>query len=149
MADRLEVIRKVLVAGQPVRPLLAYEQSGPLVQLLASHTTLPTWQAPPTLLAKAIDLELVRAEEKDIPTGSSTSATGPGTAFTPHALVLTRDEHDFVGTCRCGRPVGRAPQGRSVDGLVGLWEQHAAQADPDAAWVDAVTSLHPTSIGAS
>lgn len=148
MADRIEVIRGVLMAGQPVRPLLAYEQSGPLVQLLASHTTLPTWQAPPTLLAKAIDLELSRVEEKDIPTGSTT-AGDPGTTFTPHALILTRDEHDFVGACQCGRPIGRTPLARSVDGLVGLWEQHAAQSDPDAAWTDAVTSLHPTSIGAS
>ncbi|MEU1478939.1 hypothetical protein [Streptomyces sp. NPDC005760] len=148
MADRIEVIRGVLVAGQPVRPLLAYEQSGPLVQLLASHTTLPTWQAPPTLLAEAIARALTQAEEKDIPAGSTT-AGGPGTAFTPHALVLARDEHDFVGTCTCGRAIGRSPQGRSMDGLVGLWEQHAAQADPDATWADALTSLHPTSIGAS
>ncbi|MET7475113.1 hypothetical protein ABZT17_12235 [Streptomyces sp. NPDC005648] len=148
MADRIEVIRSVLVADQPVRPLLAYELRGPLVQLLGSGTTDPTWQAPPTLLAKAISAAWARAEEKDTPAGGNT-AGGPGAPSTPHALVLEAAGLDFRATCRCGRPIGRTPQGRSVDGLVGLWEQHAAQADPDSAWANAVNSLHSTSIGAS
>lgn len=140
--DRVEVIRSVLVADQPVRPLLAYEQSGPLVQLLASHTTLATWQAPPTLLAKAIAKALTRAEEKDIPPA--------GTPSTAHALVLEISGPDYIGACRCGRPIGRTPQSRSLDGLVGVWEQHARETDADTAWAAAVASLpSSSSIGAS
>jgi len=144
---RFEVILRVLRAERPVRPLLAYELQGPLVQLLASHTTDPTWQAPPGMLAAASDQALARAEEKDIPSGSTNA--GEGTAFTPHALVLEADGPDFRATCRCGRPICRTPQGRALDGLVGLWEQHLAQADPDGAWARAVASLPAHPIGAS
>ncbi|MFR0354118.1 hypothetical protein [Streptomyces sediminimaris] len=142
------MIERVLRSAQPVRPLLAYELRGPLVQLLASGTTDPTWQAPPGLLAAAIDTALAKArrEEKDIPAGA---AAGSGTAFTPHALVLELDGLDFRAVCRCGCPIGRTPQGRSTDGLVGLWEQHAAQADPDGAWKRAITTLPASVIGAS
>ncbi|MFC8361092.1 hypothetical protein ACFUIY_14615 [Streptomyces griseorubiginosus] len=135
-ATRIAVVLRNLA----VRPLLAYELRGSVVQLLGPGTTDPTWTATPELLAEAIDTDLTRAEEKDIP---------HGTPSTAHALVIDRNEHDFVGACQCGQPIGRTPQGRPLDGLVGLWEQHAAQADPDAAWANALTSLHPTSIGAS
>ncbi|MEU1275283.1 hypothetical protein [Streptomyces sp. NPDC005799] len=145
-ASRVDVILRVLRAEQPVRPLFAYELGESLVQLLGPHSSDPTWQAPPGLLAASIDAALTRAEEKDI---SADTSVGGGTAFTPHALVLELDGPDFRATCRCGQPIGRTPQDRPVDGLVGLWEQHATRADPDAAWADALTSLHPTSIGAS
>jgi hypothetical protein len=140
---RFDVIQRVLRTAQPVRPLLAYELRGPIVQLLASGTTDPTWQAPPGLLAQAIVKALIAAEEKDIPTGST------GTAFTPHALVIELDGLDFRAVCRCSRAIGRTPQGRPVDGLVGLWEQHIAEADPDSTWKRAVAALPATPIGAS
>ncbi|WP_406157686.1 hypothetical protein [Streptomyces canus] len=139
MTPRAARIAAALRLVQPVRPLLAYELRGSVVQLFGPGTTDPTWTATPELLAEAIDEDLTQAEEKDIPAGSIT-AGGPGTAFTPHALVLARDEHDFVGTCACGRAIGRSPQGRSTDGLVGLWEQHADQADRDAIWADALSA---------
>lgn len=142
--SRVSVILSVLSSAGPVRPLLAYEQRGPVVQLLASGTTDPTWQAPPALLAAAIDQALIAAEEKVTPANAATA----GTATTPHALVIHRDGPDFVGACQCGRPIGRTPQARSLDGLVGLWEQHATLADPDATWADALSSLATPAIGA-
>ncbi|MEV0475507.1 hypothetical protein [Streptomyces prunicolor] len=75
-----------------------------------------------------------------------------GTTSTPpaHALVLEPDGIDLVGACRCGRPIGRSPLTRSVDGLVGLWEQHCARVVQDTAWADALTALPAaTPIGAS
>jgi hypothetical protein len=149
MTPRAARIAAFLRRFQPVRQPLGYELRDSIVQLLGPGTTDPTWTATPVLLAEAIDQDLARAEEKDIP-ADSTAAGDTGTAFTPHALVLDRDGCDFRAACRCGRAIGRTPQHRSVDGLVGLWEQHAAQADPDSAWADALTSLPvSSSIGAS
>ncbi|MFF6985644.1 hypothetical protein [Streptomyces sp. NPDC010273] len=153
MPSRLDVIAAVLRDPAPVRPLLAYELRSSVVQLLGPGTTDPTWTATPGLLAEAIDAGLARAErkEKDIPADSSTVGA-PGTTSTAaaHALVLESDGLDLVGVCRCGRPIGRTPLARSVDGLVGVWEQHCARAVQDTAWADALTALpttHP--IGAS
>jgi hypothetical protein len=141
MTPRAARIAALLRHPQPVRQLLAYELRGSVVQLLGPGTTDPTWTATPALLAEAIDQDLTRAEEKDTPKGA------PSTA---HALVIHRDGRDFVGACRCGRAIGRTPQARPLDGLVGLWEQHADQADPDTAWADALSSLPiSSSIGAS
>jgi hypothetical protein len=143
MTPRAARIAAFLRRFQPVRQPLGYELRDSVVQLLGPGTTDPTWTATPALLAEAIDQALTRAEEKDTPV--------KGAPSTAHALVLARDEHDFVGTCVCGRAIGRSPQHRSVDGLVGLWERHAAHEDTDAAWADALTSLpaSASSIGAS
>ncbi|MEU6376762.1 hypothetical protein [Streptomyces sp. NPDC046909] len=142
---RYDVILRVLRSPQPVRPLLAYELRGPVVQLLASGTTDPTWQAPPGLLATAIEQALIVSEEKAIPSRAKQLET----PATPHALILTPAGPDYLCACQCGRAIGRTPKGRSVDGLVGLWEQHALEADPDVAWADALTSLPTPVIGAS
>lgn len=147
-ATRVDVILRVLRAEEPVRQLLAHELRGSLVHMLGPSTTNITWQATPRLLAEAIAHALDRAEEKDIP-ADSTTTVGAGTAFTPHALVLELDGLDFRAVCRCGRPIGRTPQGRSLDGLTGLWEQHAAQADPDSSWARAIAALPASPIGAS
>ena len=146
MTPRAARIADLLRRPQPVRPLLAYELRGSVVQLLGPGTTDPTWTATPALLAEAIDQNLTRSEEKDTRADSQSA----GAASTPHALVIHRDGRDFVGVCRCGRAIGRTPQARPLDGLVGLWEQHADQAGPDAALTDALTSLtSSSSIGAS
>ncbi|MEU9424291.1 hypothetical protein AB0D87_15905 [Streptomyces sp. NPDC048342] len=131
------------------RPVLGQELRGAMVQGLGSGSgsSEPRWIATVPQLAEAIDTALTRAEEKDTPAGGTTAGTG--TADTPHALVISRTEHDFVGVCECGRAIGRTPRTRHLDGLVGLWEQHAAQADPDTTWADALNSLHTTPIGAS
>lgn len=156
MPSRVDVIAAVLRDPAPVRPLLAYELRSSVVQLLGPGTTDPTWTATPGLLAEAIDAGLARAErkEKDIPADTSSTAGTQGTTSTAatHALVLESDGVDLVGVCRCGRSIGRTPLARSVDGLVGVWEQHCtrARAAQDTAWADALTSLpttHP--IGAS
>ncbi|MER7930525.1 hypothetical protein ABTY96_46705 [Streptomyces sp. NPDC096057] len=107
----------------------------------------------PELLAEAIDTGLTRAErkEKDIPAGSSTAdAQGTTSTTAAHALVLESDGLDLVGVCRCGRPIGRAPLTRSIDGLVGMWEQHCTRAAQDTAWSAALSALPAsTPIGAS
>ncbi|WP_326780401.1 hypothetical protein OG481_09655 [Streptomyces longwoodensis] len=134
MLSRVDVIEAALRHPKLGRPLLAYELGGALVQLLERGTTDPTWTATPRLLAEAIDSALDQAErrEKDI------LATGTPSTADAHALVLERTAPDFVGVCRCGRPIGRTPLTHSLDGLVGLWEQHATQ---ESAWVDAVAAL--------
>lgn len=146
MPSRLDVIAAVLRDPAPVRPLLAYELRSSIVQLLGPGTTDPTWTATPGLLAEAIDAGLARAErkEKDIPADTSSTAGTQGTtsAAPAHALVLESDGLDLVGICRCGRPIGRTPLARSVDGLVGVWEQHCIQ---EVAWADALTALPSTS----
>ncbi|MDN3021564.1 hypothetical protein [Streptomyces sp. S.PB5] len=105
---RYDVILHVLTHPQPVRPLLAYELRGPLVQLLGSGTTDPTWQASPRLLAEAIDQAV---------------SEPPSSA---HALVVEYRGFDLVGTCRCGEVLGRARPGTPLDALAVPWERHTA-----------------------
>jgi len=140
LTPRAETVAAVLRGRPPVREPLAYELRGSVVQLLGPSTTDPTWTATPEVLAEAIDTALTRAEQKDIPAGT------PSTA---HALAVTFDGVDLVGTC-CGRVIGRTPPDRPLGpGLVGLWQRHTDQADPDEAWADALASLSTTPIGAS
>lgn len=143
MRTRAEIIANVLRHPQPVRPPLAYELRGSVVQLLGPGTTDPTWVATPEVLAQAIDTALTREREKDIPASSAGTPSTPG-----HTLVLQADCVDYVGACGCGRPIGRTPRARSLDGLVGLWEQHV---EADSAWAEALASLpaSATVIGAS
>ncbi|WP_217545609.1 hypothetical protein [Streptomyces sp. GbtcB6] len=143
----MDTIAAVLRSPRFRRPVLGQELRGAVVQGLGPGSSETRWTATVPQLAEAIDTALTRAEEKDTPVGSTTAGTG--TADTPHALVISRTEHDFVGACQCGRAIGRTPRARPLDALVGLWEQHAAQADPDTAWADALQSLHTTPIGAS
>ncbi|MFC5217278.1 hypothetical protein [Streptomyces coerulescens] len=62
MTSRLHTITKALRQPQ-VRPLLAYELGGSIVQLLEPGTTDPTWTATPALLAESIDAALTRVEK--------------------------------------------------------------------------------------
>ncbi|MFE1925842.1 hypothetical protein ACFW91_25125 [Streptomyces asoensis] len=148
MRARIDTITAVLRSVEPVRPLLAYELRGSLVQLLGPGTTDPTWAAPPQLLAEAIDQALTEEEEKDIPAGTpSTPLPSDG-----HALIVRRVGGDFLGSCQCGRPLGRTPRNKPLNGLAGLWERHVATT-ADQAWAEALTSLPAlpvtTSTGAS
>ncbi|MBK3572632.1 hypothetical protein JHN63_02090 [Streptomyces sp. MBT65] len=153
MTSHAQAIAAVLRHPAPVRQPLANELRGSVVQLLGPGTTVPTWTATPEVLGAAIAEHLARAEreEKDIPADSATIGTQGTTSTAPaHALVLEPDGIDLVGTCRCGRPIGRAPLTRSIDGLVGMWEQHCAKTAQDTAWADALTSLPAsTPIGSS
>lgn len=148
MTARVDAIATVLRIPTLRRPIVGQELRGPVVQGLGPGSSEARWTATVPQLAEAIDTALAKAEEKDIPAGSTTAGR-TGTAFTPHALVLELDGLDFRAVCRCGRPIGRTPQGRSTDGLVGLWEQHVTEADPDGAWTRAVASLPGSPIGAS
>lgn len=147
MTARVDAIAAVLRIPTLRRPIVGQELRGPVVQGLGPGSSEARWTATVPQLAEAIDTALAKAEEKDIPASSTAGSTG--TAFTAHALVLELDGLDFRAVCRCGRPIGRAPQGRSTDGLVGLWEQHVAQVDPDGAWTRAIASLPVSPIGAS
>lgn len=123
MSSRADMIAAVLRRPVLRRPFLAHELRGAMVQGLAPGSSESRWTATVQQLADAIDTALAASEEKDIPAGSATAGS-QGTAFTPHALVLELDGLDFRASCRCGRAIGRTPQGRPVEGLVGLWEQH-------------------------
>ncbi|MFJ3794984.1 hypothetical protein ACIPSJ_01710 [Streptomyces sp. NPDC090088] len=152
MTSRTDTIATALTHPEFRRPFLGQELRGAMVQGLGPGSSEPRWTATVPQLAEAIDTALTRAEEKDTPAGGSTTADASGTADTPHALVIRLVGPDHVGTCECGRAIGRTPRTRSLDGLAGLWEQHAGQAtDPDTAWADALNSLptHTTPIGAS
>ncbi|MFJ2515574.1 hypothetical protein ACIPEL_36155 [Streptomyces griseoviridis] len=153
MTARADLIAGVL-ARPRLRPVLAWELRGPLVQLVGAGSTVPDYQAPRQLLAEAIDQALTDAEEKDTPApAAAPSGAGAGTADTPraHALVITADRVDLHGACSCGQALGRSPWGRRTDGLVGLWQQHLRDhvSEVDAAWADALTALHPSTNGAS
>ncbi|MGI5408677.1 hypothetical protein ACQEV9_18020 [Streptomyces chartreusis] len=164
---RVAVIQRVLRAEQPVREPLAYELRGSIVQLLGPGTTAPTWQAPPALLAVAIDAALAAAEreEKDTRRGRQPRAGGstaraellagledqgyneaaaadllarafrephtdpPDLEFREtraggHALVIEYGDCELLGSCQCGRRLGRVPPDKPIDRLVGLWERH-------------------------
>jgi len=41
-----------------------------------------------------------------------------------HALVVEHGDCELVGSCQCGRPLGRLAAHGSVDGLAALWERH-------------------------
>ncbi|MEU9149165.1 hypothetical protein AB0D59_01090 [Streptomyces sp. NPDC048417] len=144
----MDTIAAALTHPRFRRPIVGHELRGPMVQGLGPRSTEPRWTATVPQLAEAIDTALTLAEEKDTPAGSTTAGS-TGTADTPHALAIRLVGPDLVGSCHCGRAIGRTPRTRSLDGLVGLWEQHIAEAAPDAAWADALTSLHRTPIGAS
>lgn len=79
MRTRTETIAALLRHPQPpVRPLLAYELRGSVVQLLAPGTTDPTWTATPALLAESIDTAITTAEreQKGIQSSSQLRADG-------------------------------------------------------------------------
>ncbi|MFF8485215.1 hypothetical protein [Streptomyces antibioticus] len=144
MTDRIDIISSVLKSPVMGRVFLGHELRGPLVQGINSRSTEPAWTATVPMLAEAIDTALTRAQEKDTPTTSSTVAGAPST---PHALAITYNGVDLIGTC-CGRVIGRTPPTAPLaPGLVGLWQRHTGEPDHNQAWADALASL-TTPIGA-
>jgi len=85
-ASRTDVILGVLRAEEPVRQLMAHELRGSLVQLLGPSTTNITWQAPPGLLAEAIDKALRKQERERKDTLGGTQPSG--TADTARTEIL-------------------------------------------------------------
>ncbi|MEU5908880.1 MULTISPECIES: hypothetical protein [Actinomycetes] len=157
MTSRTDIVAAVLRGPVLRRPVLAHEMREHLVQGLDPRSTQTRWTATVPQLAEAIVTALQEAdrEEKDIPAGSTarhtgTASTARAEAPTSHALILERAGHDVIGTCRCGRAIGRTPQNKPFDALVGLWERHTNPTRPDGAWADAVASLpFPIQNGAS
>jgi hypothetical protein len=41
-----------------------------------------------------------------------------------HALLVEHGDCELIGTCQCGRALGRITQAGSVDQLAALWERH-------------------------
>lgn len=149
MTSRPDVIAGLLRLPAPVREPLAWELRGSVVQLLGPGTTVPSWQATPKVLAEAIDAALQKREleEKDTQAGNGRSgestargalstglqgagadgALGPGSLTGGHALVVEHGAGELVGSCQCGRRLGRLTSSGSVDALAGLWELHLTQ----------------------
>ncbi|MFJ1650050.1 hypothetical protein ACIOC2_01280 [Streptomyces sp. NPDC088337] len=148
MPSRTDIVADVLRSPVLHRPVLAHEMREHLVQGIDPRSAQTRWTATVPQLAEAIDTALREAdrEEKDIP--ADTNARHTGTTFTAradastgHALILEAAGPDFIGTCQCGRRIGRTPQNKPVDALVGLWERHTSSTSQDEAWADAVASL--------
>ncbi|MDT6983701.1 hypothetical protein ACFSUJ_12005 [Streptomyces lusitanus] len=56
-----------------------------------------------------------------------------------HALLVEYGDCELLGSCQCGRRLGRVTPDKPIDHLAGLWERHTMTELPDPA----------TSIGAS
>lgn len=71
--------------------------------------------------AAAVDL-LARAfrEPHTIPVDAEFRETLAG----GHALVVEYGDCEFLGSCQCGRRLGRVTPDKPIDGLAGLWERH-------------------------
>jgi hypothetical protein len=41
-----------------------------------------------------------------------------------HALIIQHGDRELIGSCQCGRALGRITPAGSVDHLAGLWERH-------------------------
>jgi hypothetical protein len=138
MSSRADVIAAVLRRPRLLRPVLAHELRERLVQGIGAGSTLAEWTATVPQLAEAIDTAL-KGEEKDTPEGApSTSLPSDG-----HALIVRTVGVDLLGSCQCGKPIGRTPRARSMDGMTGLWERHVDSVSGQA-WAEALTVL-PTS----
>ncbi|NUP19849.1 MAG: hypothetical protein HOZ81_27975 [Streptomyces sp.] len=101
---RAETIEGVLRRPVLKRRVLAHEVSERLVQGLGARSTVVEWTATVPQLAEAIDTAL---------------AAG-------HALIVELDGLDLIGTCQCGRRLGRIRPGTPLDALAVPWERHTS-----------------------
>ncbi|WP_329338542.1 hypothetical protein OG866_26965 [Streptomyces sp. NBC_00663] len=102
---RAETIADVLRRPVLKRPVLAHELRGRLVQGLGAGSTAAEWTATVPQLAEAID-----------------AALGAG-----HALVIEHQGGDLVGTCQCGRRLGRINPATRLDALAVPWVRHTEE----------------------
>lgn len=128
MIARVDVIAEALRRPDLQRPLLGHELRGRLLQGLGPGSTEAEWTATVPQLADAIDTALARVD------AAAVGALG-GTAAAGHALVVEYFGLDLVGTCQCGRRLGRIRPGTRLDALAVPWTAHtsaelAAAADP-------------------
>ncbi|MFJ5059053.1 hypothetical protein ACIP96_06490 [Streptomyces nigra] len=106
--SRTSVIAGVLHRPVLDRPTVGAEARGRMVQGLAPRSSTVDWTATVPQLAEAIDTALALA---DAPA---------------HALVVDHRGGDLVGTCACGRVLGRIRPGTRLDALAVPWMQHAS-----------------------
>jgi hypothetical protein len=119
-------IRADIIAGvlrRPVlrRPLLAHELRERLVQGLGPGSTAAEWTATVPQLAEDIDTAIAAAE-------AALAAAVAGSTAAGHALVIGYRGRDLVGTCQCGRVLGRITHGTPLDALAVPWERHISPA---------------------
>lgn len=140
MPSRVDLIAAVLRRPRLLRPVVAHELRERLVQGVGAGSTVVDWVATVPQLAEAIDTALT-AEEKDTPVQGAPSTPLPSDG---HALIVRTVGVDLLGSCQCGRPIGRTPRARSMDGMTGLWESHV-DAVSGQAWAEALTVLPASS----
>ena len=103
--NRAETIAGVLRRPVLKRPVLAHEVSERLVQGLGARSTVVEWTATVPQLAEAIDTAL----------GAD------------HALIVEYHGIDLVGTCQCGRRLGRINPATRLDALAVPWVRHTEE----------------------
>ncbi|NEB00596.1 hypothetical protein [Streptomyces sp. SID13726] len=113
---RADVIAAVLRRSVLERPLLGSELGERLVQGLGPRSTVVEWTATVPQLAEAVDRALVKAD-----------AAMPGSVAVGHALVVEYQGRDLVGTCQCGRRLGRIDARTRLDALTVPWIQHTTR----------------------
>lgn len=117
--NRADTIAGVLRRPVLQRPLLAHELRGRLVQGLVPGSTVAEWTATVPQLAEDIDTALAAAD-------AATAVGMVGGLAAGHALVVQYDGLDLVGTCQCGRRLGRIRPGTQLDALAVPWVRHTS-----------------------
>lgn len=119
--DRTDVIAGVLRRPALRRRLLGHELRGRLIQGLARDSTVPEWIATIPQLAEDLDTAVTAAD-------AAAAAITAASAGAGHALVVEQRGIDLVGTCQCGRPLGRIRPGSPLDALAVPWITHTTDA---------------------
>ncbi|GEC02985.1 hypothetical protein SSP24_06400 [Streptomyces spinoverrucosus] len=70
-------------------------------------------------LAEAIDTALTKWD-------AATAGALAGSEAAGHALIVSHEGSDLVGTCQCGRRLGRITPGRPLDALAVPWVRHTS-----------------------
>ncbi|WP_330348135.1 hypothetical protein [Streptomyces sp. NBC_00582] len=119
--DRTDVIAGVLRRPTLRRRLLGHELRGRLIQGLGRGSTVPEWTATIPQLAEDLDTAVTAAD-------AAAAAITAASAGAGHALVVEQRGIDLVGTCQCGRPLGRIRPGSPLDALAVPWITHTTDA---------------------
>lgn len=117
--NRAETIAGVLRRPVLTRPVLAHELRGRLVQGLGAGSTVAEWTATVPQMAGAIDTALAKVD-------AATAGAMAGSLAAGHALVISYRGRDLVGTCQCGRTLGRIDPATPLDALAVPWIRHTS-----------------------
>lgn len=119
--NRADTIAAVLRRPPLKSPYVAHELRGRLIQGLAPGSTVAEWTATVPQLAEDIDTALTAMD-------AATAGAMAGSLPAGHALVIENRGPDLVGTCQCGRPLGRIRPGTRLDALAAPWIKHTTEA---------------------